>query len=103
MSARLEKIQRDFLWGGGALENRPSWKIICAAKNDGGLGIRSLAAFNKALLGSGCGDLLMRMTPYGSKLSLESTAFKRGGGAPKVKRPLWCGGLEGHHKWLGEH
>ena len=52
--ARLEKIQRDFLWGGGALENRPhlvSWKIICAAKKDGSLGIRSLAAFNKALLG----------------------------------------------------
>ncbi|RVX12696.1 putative ribonuclease H protein [Vitis vinifera] len=52
--ARLEKIQRDFLWGGGALENRPhlvSWKVICAAKKDGGLGIRSLAIFNKALLG----------------------------------------------------
>ncbi|RVX02541.1 putative ribonuclease H protein [Vitis vinifera] len=51
---RLEKIQRDFLWGGGALENRPhlvSWKVICAAKKDGGLGIRSLAIFNKALLG----------------------------------------------------
>ena len=52
--ARLEKIQRDFLWGRGALENKPhlvSWKIICVAKKDGGLGIRSLAAFNKALLG----------------------------------------------------
>ena len=50
---RLEKIQRDFLWGGGALENKPhlvSWKVICAAKNDGGLGIRNLAIFNKALL-----------------------------------------------------
>ncbi|RVW73630.1 Transposon TX1 uncharacterized 149 kDa protein [Vitis vinifera] len=52
--ARLEKIQRDFLWSGGALENKPhlvSWKVICAAKKDGGLGIRSLATFNKALLG----------------------------------------------------
>ncbi|RVX17243.1 putative ribonuclease H protein [Vitis vinifera] len=52
--ARLEKIQRDFLWGGGALENRPhlvSWKVICAAKKDGGLGICNLAIFNKALLG----------------------------------------------------
>ncbi|RVW12507.1 hypothetical protein CK203_082433 [Vitis vinifera] len=52
--AKLEKIQRDFLWGGGALENRPhlvSWKIICAAKKDEGLGICSLTAFNKALLG----------------------------------------------------
>ncbi|RVW99827.1 putative ribonuclease H protein [Vitis vinifera] len=52
--ARLEKIQRDFLWGGGALENKPHlvcWKVICAAKKDGGLGIRNLAIFNKALLG----------------------------------------------------
>ena len=52
--ARLEKIQRDFLWGGGALENKPhlvSWKAICATKKEGGLGIRSLSIFNKALLG----------------------------------------------------
>ncbi|RVW54709.1 NADH dehydrogenase [ubiquinone] flavoprotein 2, mitochondrial [Vitis vinifera] len=52
--ARLEKIQRDFLWGSGALENKPhlvSWKAICAAKKEGGLGICSLATFNKALLG----------------------------------------------------
>ncbi|RVW55429.1 putative ribonuclease H protein [Vitis vinifera] len=106
VSARLEKIQRDFLWGGGALENRPhlvSWKIIYAAKNDRGLGIRNLAAFNKALLGKWLWRFANENDPYGSKLSLKSTAFKRGGGAPKVKRPLWCGGLEGHHKWLGKH
>ena len=51
---RLEKILRDFLWGSGALENKPhlvSWKVICTAKKDGGLGIRNLAIFNKALLG----------------------------------------------------
>ena len=35
------------------LRDRPhlvSWKVICAAKKYGGLGIRSLAIFNKALL-----------------------------------------------------
>ncbi|RVX20582.1 putative ribonuclease H protein [Vitis vinifera] len=50
---RLEKIQRDFLWA-RHLRDRPhlvSWKVMCAAKNDGGLGIRSLAILNKALLG----------------------------------------------------
>ncbi|RVW69837.1 putative ribonuclease H protein [Vitis vinifera] len=34
--------------------NKPylvSWKVICAAKKDGGLGIRNLAIFNKTLLG----------------------------------------------------
>ena len=52
--AKLEKIQRDFLWGGGALDNKPhlvSWKVICATKKDEGLAICSLATFNKALLG----------------------------------------------------
>ena len=32
---RLEKIQRDFLWGGGALENKPhlvKWDIVCLDK-----------------------------------------------------------------------
>ena len=52
--ARLEKIQRDFLWGGGALEKKPhlvNWSAVCTNMRQGGLGIRSLVALNKALLG----------------------------------------------------
>ena len=52
MSARFEKLQKDFLWGSGALEKRPylvNWKICCADK-EGGPRIRSLMALNKALL-----------------------------------------------------
>ena len=51
---RLEKIQRDFLWGGGNLERKihlVKWDIVCSSKVKGGLGIRSLLNFNKALLG----------------------------------------------------
>ena len=51
---RLEKIQRDFLWGGGALEQKPHlvrWSIVCDDKGKGGLGVKSLGLFNKALLG----------------------------------------------------
>ncbi|KAJ9673050.1 hypothetical protein PVL29_026361 [Vitis rotundifolia] len=51
---RLEKIQRDFLWGGGALEQKPHlvrWQIVCEDKSKGGLGIKSLGVLNKALLG----------------------------------------------------
>ena len=51
---RLEKIQRDFLWGGGALEQRPHlvrWNLVCLERKKGGLGVRNLALMNKALLG----------------------------------------------------
>ena len=51
---KLEKIQRDFLWGGGSLEQKPHlvrWPIVCEDKSKGGLGVKSLGLFNKALLG----------------------------------------------------
>ena len=51
---RLEKIQRDFLWGGGNLERKihfVKWDIVCLSKVKCGLGIRGLLNFNKALLG----------------------------------------------------
>ncbi|RVW77264.1 putative ribonuclease H protein [Vitis vinifera] len=50
---RLEKIQRDFLWGGGALVQRPHlvrWNLVCLEKRKGGLGVRNLALMNRALL-----------------------------------------------------
>lgn len=48
---RLEQIQRDFLWGGGALMQKPHlvrWKSVYSRK--GGLDVNSLSALNKALL-----------------------------------------------------
>ena len=50
---RLEKIQRDFLWGGGNLEKKPhlvSWATVCTDKKVGDLGVRGLHKLNKALL-----------------------------------------------------
>ena len=50
---RLEKIQRDFLWGGEALVQKPHpcrWKTICLEKRKGGLGVRNLSLMNLALL-----------------------------------------------------
>ena len=50
---RLKQIQRDFLWGGGALKQKPHlvrWPIVCVDKRKGGLGVKSLRTFNKALL-----------------------------------------------------
>ena len=51
--ARLEKIQRDFLWGGGNLDRKPhliKWNTVCLEKKLGGLGVRSLSKLNQAPL-----------------------------------------------------
>ena len=51
---RLEKIQRDFWWGGDNLDKKVhliNWGTICSSMEKGGLGIRSLTKLNKSLLG----------------------------------------------------
>ena len=51
---RLEKLQRDFLWGGGNTGRKihlVNWKVVCTQKENEGLGIRRMGSLNKALLG----------------------------------------------------
>ncbi|RVW40930.1 hypothetical protein CK203_076996 [Vitis vinifera] len=51
---RLEKLQRDSLWGGGNTGRKihlVNWKVVCTQKEKGGLGIRRIGSLNKALLG----------------------------------------------------
>ena len=53
VARRLEKVQRDFLWGGGNLEGKihlVNWEVVCTDKEKGGLGLRKLAMLNKAFL-----------------------------------------------------
>ena len=41
------------MWGGGAFEQKQHlvrWPIVCVDKRKGGLGVKSLRTFNKALL-----------------------------------------------------
>ncbi|GLT59681.1 hypothetical protein SLA2020_324880 [Shorea laevis] len=50
----LTKLQRNFLWGGGEGKRRIAWikwEEVCRKKSEGGLGVRNLEGFNKALLG----------------------------------------------------
>jgi hypothetical protein len=51
---RLERLQRNFLWGGINEENKfhlVKWPLVSAPLQNGGLGIRNLRRFNQALLG----------------------------------------------------
>ena len=51
---RIEKLQRDFLWGGIGEASKlhlVKWADICKLLKFGGLGIRNLRRFNQALLG----------------------------------------------------
>ena len=53
VSSRLEKIQRDFVWGSSSIKRKIhliKWENVCRCKMKGGLGIRSLILMDKALL-----------------------------------------------------
>lgn len=50
----VESLFKQFLWGGGECKNKihwVAWREVCKEKEDGGLGIKNLRAFNLALLG----------------------------------------------------
>jgi hypothetical protein len=54
VAKRLEKIQRDFLWGGMDDDFKyhlVEWDKVCTPIDEGGLGIRNIRRFNQALLG----------------------------------------------------
>ncbi|RVW76644.1 putative ribonuclease H protein [Vitis vinifera] len=94
--ARLEKIQRDFLWGGGALENKPhlvGWKVICADKKEGGLGIRSLATFNKALLRKWLWRFTNENEPLWKQIIFSKYNLQEGGWCSKGVRDCYGVGV----------
>jgi hypothetical protein len=63
VTKRIEKLQHDFLWGGLGVEFKyhlMSWSNVCSPISKGGLGIKNLMVFNRALLGNGCGVMGLR-------------------------------------------
>ena len=81
---RLEKIQRDFLWGGGALVNKPhllSWSVVCLDKVKGGLGFKNLSTFNKALLGKWSWRFVTEREPLWKRVIVGKYGQEDGG---------WC-------------
>ena len=73
---RLEKIQRDFLWGGVKLEKKPphlvKWLIVCSDKRKGDLGVRCLSKLDRALLCKWGWRFVEEMGLYDIQLLVES-------------------------------
>jgi hypothetical protein len=54
VASHIKKLHRDFLWGDLGEDFKyhlVSWSMVCSPISKGGLGIRNLRTFNKALLG----------------------------------------------------
>ena len=96
VKSRLEKIQRDFRWGGGNLERRihlVSWDAVCLSKEKGGLGIRSLDTLNKALLGKWALRFAVEDNPMWKKVITLKYQSEEGGWFTKEPRGSFGVGL----------
>ncbi|GJV69848.1 hypothetical protein Tco_1485357 [Tanacetum coccineum] len=59
----IEQLMRGFLWCHGDMSKgkaKVSWEVVCLPKNEGGLGVRRLDTFNKALMVPHIWNLLAR-------------------------------------------
>ncbi|GKE05253.1 hypothetical protein Tco_1397271 [Tanacetum coccineum] len=59
----LEQLMRGFLWCQGDMRKgkaKVSWEVVCLPKNEGGLGLRRLELFNKALMVTHIWNLLLK-------------------------------------------
>ena len=71
MAARLERIQRNFLWR--ASEDVFKYPLVAWDKayllvESGGWGSKGLGCLTRPYLGSGCGVLGKKVTDYGVRL-----------------------------------
>uniref|UniRef100_A0A2N9HXJ9 Reverse transcriptase domain-containing protein n=1 Tax=Fagus sylvatica TaxID=28930 RepID=A0A2N9HXJ9_FAGSY len=106
IARRIEKLQRDFLWGGLEDEQKlhlVNWHQVCTPLHSGGLGIRNMAIFNKALLGkwlwrySREPESLWRA---GWDVFSQHTSYKVGDGSRiRFWHDIWCGDSPLRHQF----
>ena len=89
---KLEKSQRDFLWGDSKL-HLVGWDKVCASKVNGGLGIRKLTTFNKALLGKWLWRFGVEETRLWRRVVALKFGEEWGGWSSKLGRGVYGCGL----------
>ena len=83
VAKRLEKLQRNFLWGGSGEDSKHNlvkWDTVYSPIDKGGLGIRLLVPLNRALLGKWLWRLEWRRIDYGGGWWLPVTGLLMGVG-----------------------
>ncbi|RVW20831.1 putative ribonuclease H protein [Vitis vinifera] len=96
---RLDQIQRDFLWGGGALERKThlvKWTTVFLDKRKGGLGVKCLFILNKALLYKWSWWFAIERWVFWNQVIKEKYGRSKGDDVPRKMRfwkDNWCGAL----------
>ncbi|RVW80209.1 putative ribonuclease H protein [Vitis vinifera] len=103
---RLEQIQRDFLWVGGALERKihlVKWPVVCSDKSKGGLGVKCLSTLNRAFLGKWSWHFMVENEALWYQVISRKYGVEEGGWyTRKVERVLvWGSGRRLERKVLG--
>nr|CAN69266.1 hypothetical protein VITISV_043642 [Vitis vinifera] len=85
----IHRIQRGFLWGGGALERKihlVRWELVCLEKDNGGLGVKSLSILNKALLCKWSWRFAMEREAFWNQVIRGKYGEEQGGWSSKEAR-----------------
>ena len=100
---RIEKLQRDFLWGGIGdefkyhLVNRCT---ICAPIQQGGLGLRQIIPFIQALMGKWLWRFANERNAFWRQVIVSKYGCDRDGWHSKEGRGGWSEFVEAHSIWL---
>jgi hypothetical protein len=84
---RIEKLQREFLWGGmGDVVKFPlvNWKTVCQALYCGGLGVKNHTVLNQALLGKWLWCFMMEHDSLWKQVVVTKYGYETGSWSPGI-------------------
>jgi hypothetical protein len=87
VAARIEKIQRNFLWGTTeevAKIHLVKWDMVCSPYSHGGLAIKNIRRFNEALLGKWLWRFGVERVAFWRKIIMVKYGSVEGGWVSKV-------------------